>query len=181
MYGEGGIGEKYEIYNFGKPGATIDFVRETFPQQIKQYGRGGKIITIVNVGGNNAKAENEPENFVSTIEEYSKEMGQLLDMLKNKSSHVIAVGSGFYDESKTYPKPNPLTGGKSYFSNQRKQKFQNQFKQLCQERGIVFVGVDVSESEWKAKYLYEDGLHANSKGYEMMANKVLAEIEKLME
>jgi len=180
MYGENGVGEKYEIYNFGKSGATIDFVQDTFPQQLKQYGRGGKIITIVNVGGNNAKAENKPDNFVSTIDEYSKEMGQLLDMLKEVSSHVIVVSSGYYDESKTNPKSNPLTGGKSYFSNTRSQKFQRRFMELCKERKLVFIGVDVSEQEWKEKYIYEDGLHANRKGHGMMAGKVLAKIMEVI-
>lgn len=177
MYGEGGAGEKYEVYNFGKSGATIDFVKKTFPQQLEQYGRGGKIITIVNVGGNNAKAENEPDNFVSTIEEYSEEMSQLLDMLKLSSSKVIAVGGKYYDESKTNPKFNPLTGGKSYFSNKRSQEFQQQFKKLCIERNIVFIDVAVSEQEWKEKYMFEDGLHANKSGHELISQKVMLEIE----
>lgn len=180
MYGAGGVGEQYEIYNFGKSGATIDFVYDTFPQQLEQYGRGSQIITILNVGGNNAKAENTPDNFVSTIEKYSEEMGQLLDMLKDKSTHVIAVGSGYYDESKTNPKPNPLTGGKSYFSNERSQEFQQQFKKLCEDRDIAFVGVGVSEQEWKDKYLYEDGLHANKAGHEFMSKKVLAQLESAL-
>ena len=180
MYGKGGVGEKYEIYNFGKSGATIDFVQSTFPQQLEQYGRGGKVITIVNVGGNNAKAEDRPDNFVSTVDEYSNEMGKLLDMLKAKSKHVIAVGSGFYDESKTNPKPNPLTGGKSYFTNKRRNVFQNRFKKLCEQRSITFVEVGVSEDEWRQKYLYEDGLHPNQKGHELICKNVLAEVEKVI-
>lgn len=180
MYGKGGVGEKYEIYNFGKSGATIDFVQNTYPQQLEHYGRDGGIITILNVGGNNAKAENEPDNFVSTIDEYSKEMGQLLDMLKKKSAHVIAVGSGYYDESKTSPKQNPLTGGKSYFSNKRSQKFQSKFRQLCKEKDIVFVGVGVNDEEWKKKYIYTDGLHANKNGHKLIAGKIMSEVEKLI-
>ena len=180
MYRENGVGEKYEVYNFGKSGATIDFVRQTFPQQLQNYRRGGKIITIFNVGGNNAKAEGKPDNFVSTIEEYTEEMSELLDMLKAKSNYLIAVGGGFYDEAKTNPKPNPLTGGQSFFTNKRKQEFQDRFKKLCEERGITFVDVGVDGEEWKEKYLYEDGLHPNQKGHEMICKNVLVEVEKLL-
>ena len=179
MFGKKGVGEKYEIYNFGKSGATIDFVKKHLPILLKAYGRGGKTIVVINVGGNNAKAEDKPTNFVSTIEEYSQEMRKLLNMLKKKCTNVIAVGSGYYDESKVNPKPNPLTGGKSYFSNDRSQKFQNEFKKLCKERGIVFIGIDVSEKEWKKKYIFKDGLHANKFGHEMIAKKILSELENM--
>lgn len=177
MYREGGTGEKYEIYNLGKSGATIDFVKKTFPQQLEQYGRDGKIITIVSVGGNNTKAENEPDNFISTLEEYSEQMVELLDLLKSKSNQVIAVGGGYYDESKTNPKPNPLTGGKSYFSNKRRAQFETRFKEICEEKGIAFIEVEVSEEEWKEKYLFEDGLHPNQAGHQLIAKKVLEEIQ----
>jgi lysophospholipase L1-like esterase len=180
MYSPEGVGEKYEVFNFGKAGATADFVQKTFPQQIKDYGRNGKTITIVSVGGNNARAEDRPDNFVSTIEKYSKEMSQLLDMLKQNSTHVIAVGGGYYDESKTNPKPNPLTGGTSYFTNKRRQEFQDCFKDLCQEKGIFFVKVPVSEDEWKEKYLFKDGLHPNQKGHELICKNVLVQVEKLL-
>jgi lysophospholipase L1-like esterase len=129
------------------------------------------------VGGNNAKAEDAPDNFISSIEEYSEQMIKLLDLLKSKSDQVIAVGGGYYDESKVNPKPNPLTGGKSYFSNKRKARFEERFKDLCEEREIVFIEVGVGEEEWKEKYLYEDGLHPNKEGHKLIAEKVLKEIK----
>src|SRR5512133_4042867 len=73
MYGENGVGEKYEIYNFGKSGATIDFVKDTFKSQLDAYDRKQKTIILVSVGGNNTKAEETPDNFVSTPEEYESE------------------------------------------------------------------------------------------------------------
>ncbi len=176
MYGEDGVGEKYEVYNFGKSGAEIKFVQKTFPQQFEQYSRGGKIITILSVGGNNTKAENKPDNFISTPEEYSEQMEKLLDLLKNRSSQVIVVGSSFYDESKTNPKSNPLTGGKSYFSNQRKEIFESKLKKICAQKQITFIDIDVSQSEWQEKYLSNDGLHPNQTGHELIAKKILAKI-----
>jgi lysophospholipase L1-like esterase len=174
------VGEKYEVFNFAKSGATAKFVIETFPSQLEQYGRGGKIISIVYVGGNNAKAEGTSDNFVSTIEEFNEEMTDLLELLKKKSSHFIAVGSGYYDESKVNPKSNPLTGGKSYFKNARKREFETRFKKLAEERNMPFIEVGVDEEEWKEKYLYMDGLHPNQAGYRLIADKILTELDKLL-
>ncbi len=180
MYGKHGDAEKYEIFNFGKSGATTDFVISLLPTILDSYGRNGEVIVILNVGGNNAKAEDTPNNYVSTLEEYTNEMTSLLDLLKTKCTQIIAVGGGCYDESKTNPKANPLTGGRSYHTNERKKAFEQRFKKLCQERNVPFVGIDESEEEWKEKYLYVDGLHANTNGHQLIAEKVLVEIEGIL-
>ncbi|MFA5886158.1 MAG: SGNH/GDSL hydrolase family protein [Patescibacteria group bacterium] len=180
MYSEGGVGEKYEVYNFSKPGATIDFAIKNFPTWLEQYGRDGEIITIVSTGGNNVKAKNTPDNFVSTVDDYINQMSELLDILKKGSSHVIAVGGGFYDESKTNPKSSPFDGEQSYFKNDRKQLFESHFKQLCQEKDITFIPLDIDENSWKANYLYKDGLHSNMAGHKLISQKVLNEVEKLL-
>lgn len=180
MYGKNGIGEKYEVYNFGLSGAKIDFVQKTFPIQLQQYGRGGKTIVIISLGGNNAKAENSPENYVSTVKEFTAQMSELLNLLKSLKTHTIVVGGGYYDESKTNPKHNPLTGGKSYFTNKRKVEFENGLKQLCDDMCIPFVEVTIPQDLWKKEYLYKDGLHPNHKGHEYICNNVMKQLEKLL-
>ncbi|MFA5136524.1 MAG: SGNH/GDSL hydrolase family protein [Patescibacteria group bacterium] len=180
MYGKNGIGEKYEVYNFGLSGAKIDFVQKTFPIQLQQYGRGGKTIVIISLGGNNAKAENLPENYVSTVKEFATQMSELLNLLKSLKTYAIVVGGGYYDESKTNPKHNPLTGGKSYFTNKRKVEFENGLKQLCDNMRIPFVEVTISQDIWKKDYLYKDGLHPNHKGHKYICNNVMKQLEKLL-
>jgi len=173
MYGENGVGMEYEIYNFGKTNATIDFVVDTFPRQLKDYGRGCKTIVIAAVGGNNAKAQERPDNFVSTPEEYESEMRELLMMLKqNSDAQILVSSSGYVDETKTNPKINPLTGGKSYFTNARRQQFGKIDKKLCGEIGIQLVGVDIDDKVWLEKYVYEDGLHPNQAGYQLIFESI---------
>lgn len=181
MYSENGVGEKYEVFNFGFSGATIDFVYNSFSEQIKQYGRqNGKTIIIAYIGGNNAKAKGEPNNYISSIEEYMKEMDDLLKFLKMSSDHLMMIGGGFYDESKTNPKISPFDGSKSYFTNARKMKFQECTKKLCLEKNITFVDIGLTENEWKNKYLYKDGLHCNQSGHKFIAEKVLVELNKIL-
>ena len=178
MYGKSGVGEKYEVFNFAKSGAEIKFVKRLFPTLIREYGRKGKIITIVSIGGNDAKAVDSPTNYVSTIEKYTVQMSQLLDLLKEKSDLVIAVGGGYYDESKTNPKHNPFTGGESYFTNERRKKFEQRFQELCHQKSITFIGVKLSKEEWQKKYSYQDGLHPNQKGHQYVAENVIRVLKR---
>jgi len=179
VYGvaSGGVGEKFEVYNFGKSGATIDFVLNTFTRLIKDFGRNQKTISIVSVGGNNAKAEHTPDNFVSTLNEYQDQMSQLLDLLSSKSDAVIAVGGGYYDETKTNPKISPLSGNKSFFTNQRKHQFEQALKSLCQQKQIPFVKVEITKQKWLEEYVAADGLHPNHKGHQYISDQILKTIQ----
>ena len=64
---------------------------------------------------------------------------------------------------------------------ERSRKFQDAFKTLCNEKKVKFIDVGVGEEEWKEKYVYDDGLHANSDGHRMIADKILAELDTLLE
>jgi lysophospholipase L1-like esterase len=179
MYGDDALGEKYEIYNFGKSGATIDFVKDTFMSQLGAYGRKQKTVIVLAVGGNNTKAEEQPDNFVSTPEEYEKEMRELLALLKENSDGLIFVGSNNYvDETKTNPKRNPLTGGRSYFTNSRRQKFAGIVKQICADLDVTLVDVTVEKEKWLSSYIYKDGLHPNDAGHQLIFEAIKPALDK---
>lgn len=183
MYGENGIGEKYEVFNFGKSGATIDMVQNSYKSQLDAYGRDGVNIALLNVGGNNALAINNPDNpdnYVSEPEEYKKEIHSLLLSMKKDFVHIFFVEGGYYDESKVSPKQSPFDNSCSYFSNERKQLFSNVTKGVCEELDIIYIPVRVSEQEWIEKYIYQDGLHSNDAGYKYIFNNIWSLIEPLV-
>ncbi len=180
MYGVGGVGEKYEVFNFGFSGATIDFFKEAFPFLLKKYGRNGKIVTIFATGGNNAKAKGSSDNYVSTLDKFSKDIVDFLNLINKLSDEVIVVGNGSYDESKVFPRISPFDGSKSYFSNERNQKFQTKAKEITQSMNLEFVDLEVPTETWIKKYLYEDGLHPNQAGYNLIADKVWQKLENLL-
>ncbi|MCA9352006.1 SGNH/GDSL hydrolase family protein [Patescibacteria group bacterium] len=180
MYGENGIGEKMEVFNFGKSGATIDLVQNTYQKQLETYGRDAEKIILLNVGGNNAKAVNEPDNYVSEPEDYRKEIHSLLANMKDDVDHIFFVEGGYYDEKKVYPKQSPFGNSVSYFSNERKQLFNQVTKDICNDLGITYIPVEVSQEEWIEKYIYEDGLHANDDGYEYIFTNLWKHLEPLL-
>jgi lysophospholipase L1-like esterase len=177
MYGANGLGEKIEVFNFAKSGATVEFVVETFPTHLKQYGRHGQRIVIVSVGGNDAKAVDTPDNFASTVEDFQQKMAALLTDLKAQVDQVIAVGYHPYDETKTLPKASPFSKSCSYFWNARTEKFSQALRQTCAQLGIKLIEPPFSQEEWVEKYASSDGLHPNDAGHEALFELIKDEIE----
>lgn len=178
MYSNGGVGESYEVFSFGKSGATVDFVSENSPKLLDMYQRDEKGVAVLTIGFNNARAKDAPDNFVCTPESYKEQMSALLDVMKEKTRHLICLGYLFVDETKTAPKKSPLSGSLSYFYNDRIQQFNGIFKSLCEEKEISFVTIPVTKEVWLGKYVYEDGLHPNQKGHQLIADTLIPLIEK---
>lgn len=174
MYGPGGVGEKYEVFNFGKAGEQVGFLMQNFPKLLEMYGRDGQKVIIYMGGRNNARAVDSPDNFVSTPEEYREEVSTFVAFMKEHGDKVIFIPPGVaVDESKTSPKPSPFGDGrKSYFTNARSKIFGDVAREVCTEQGITYVDVDITEDEWIKKYLYEDGLHANQAGHQLIFEAV---------
>lgn len=176
MYRKHGIGEKYEVYNFAKPEATIEFVLKTFDEQKEHYQKSGKKIVILSVGMNNSKAEGSPENYISDVTEYKQKVEELLKKVIMQVDHVLFVGFTPVDESKT----TPMREGGSYFWNDRIQEFNNACKETCEEQGVTFVDIPTDPEVWKKEYLYEDGLHPNQQGHQLMFKEVSLHLKKLL-
>lgn len=181
MFGEKWVGEKFECFNFGLAGATIQQVKDIYLQNYKSYTRDGESIVIINVWGNNCKAEDTPDNFISSPQQFEEEMKDLLTTIKKDGHTVIFVGSGYVDESKTNPKPNPLTGGCSYFKNDRKEIFDTIIRNVCQELDIKYLGIDIEKDIRIAQYMYEDWLHANDLWHTYIFQKLWEEIRNIFD
>ena len=178
MYGDGGVGESYEVFTFGKSGATIDFVSDTFEKLLKMFQREEKSVAVLSIGFNNTRATDRPDKYDCTTESYKQQMSVLLDVIKHKTKHLICLGYWYVDEAKTAPEESLFSGSISYFYNERIQEFNGICKSLCMEKNITFVTIPVAKEEWLEKYLYDDGLHPNQKGHQLIADTLLPVIEK---
>lgn len=175
-----GPGETCEVFNFAKSGSTIEFVAETFPWLCENYQRGPELITLISVGGNDAKATGTPDNYVCTPEAFKEKITNLCGVLRKHSQHVIFVSNGYLDESKVSPKINPFTGGNSYFTNGRRSQFNAITEEVCASMGFDFVAADCDKDTWVQNYLYKDGLHPNQKGYELMFEAIRPKLDEVL-
>ena len=181
MYERDGIGEKYELYNFGKPGAGVDFVLKTHESLLEAYGRHDTTVAILCIGGNETKARTEPDNFVSSTDAFASRMTTLIDSFKQQVDNVIVLPTLIaVDETKVNPKVSPFNGGKSFFVNDRIYAFNETLKNLCSDRGISYVVPGINPNDWAANYLYEDGLHPNQSGNEQIFHALLPFVERFL-
>lgn len=185
MFGSNPTGEKHEIYNLGVPGATIGNMverTEVSLRTIKKIDR--KSISIVQGGANNALAVERPDNFVSTTEEYRKELIDFFSVVKNLSDEVVCLGSVPMDESKTTPIIKDLERGKTaYFFNKRIEQFEKVLQETVEGLGIIFVPLfnEATSIGWVPDYQFKDGIHGNDKGHAWLCDKAWATIKDKVE
>ena len=180
MYGEDGLGEVCEVFNFSKAGSTIEFVIETFPWLCERYVRSQEVVLLVSVGGNDAKATNTPDGFVCTPEAFRDKVTNLAKLLESSSDQVVFVSNNYVDETKTNPKPSPFDDSVSYFTNERRGMFNTITKEVCADLGLEFIAVDCDQETWVQNYLYKDGLHPNQAGYQKVFEAIQPVLEKCL-
>ncbi len=166
MYDDNGVGEKYEVFNFSKAGATVEFVEDAIKPIYNLFARNKDLLTLISVGGNDAKAEHSTENYVCSPDEFAIKIDRLINKLKKYSNHIVFVSNNPIDESKTNPKLSPFGDNKkSFFTNERRALFNIIIREVCERQGIKFVVTKIEQQIWINNYLYSDGLHPNQAGY----------------
>ncbi len=181
IYSQDGVWEDFEVFNFWKTGVTIDFLKDNYLRNLEAYKRKDKTMILVNIGGNDLKARDEPTNYVSSPEDYKENLKSLLSDMKKYVDKVVFVASWFFNESKTTPKKSPFGNHSSYFFNDRKKLFDNINKEICQELDIGYLGIDIDPDEWASKYTYTDWLHANNDWYRYSFEKIWTKVKTFFE
>ncbi len=174
--------EKHEIYNLCVPGATIADIEKRFLSELKGYSKPNRSkILVIELGGNDAKASDTPDNFINTPEKFYDSLKALVEMGKPFSKHIILIGLTPVDETKTTPKLNPVSGNKSYMTNARHELFEETTKKLAKDLKLNFVPIftQANEQNWQSKYLFEDGLHPNDSGHQWLYDHIKPKILEL--
>lgn len=176
MYGSDLLGELHEVYNLGVPGATIGDMLERVEVILKTSQKPGrKTISVLQGGANNAKAIDDPDNYVSTPEEYKKEVIEIFKIVQDASDKVICMGLCPMDQSKVMPIIKDREKNKKvYFPNDRIAHFEKILGETANSLGIEFLPLfdEAEEAGWIKKYQFRDGIHPNDQGHEWLLQKV---------
>lgn len=176
------VKDTYEVYNFAKPGFIIEDVANTIEVDIEHKKRQNtRSILLLSIGMNNVKAKDTPDNYLSTLESFELDMRSLFDLLRSIVDTIVFVGYTPVNEAYTTPKPNPLTGGFSFFFNKRIQQFDEVCKKICEDLNITYVDLfnDALADGWNHK-LTEDGIHPNDDGHALIYEKVWQVVKELL-
>jgi lysophospholipase L1-like esterase len=180
QFADSGRGERHEVYNFGKPGVSTEFVIENLDSMVAMYSRQeSPTILGFNVGGNDSRAYQTPDGYVCTLEEFETKIRTLLQGAKAHTKHVIILGQNQVNESAANPKKNPWDGTTSYFYNERRKLFEEITARVAEEMNVKFV--PLYQLEEYQEMIYADGLHPNTAGHKWIYEQVKPSLMRLLE
>ncbi len=156
------------VYNLGIPGDTSHSLKKRIKNEITpriwKRKENDKYVLLIGIGGNDSRFVIKVGNYQTKMDNFRENIIKVIDEVKYLVSEVIFVGLGPIDESKTQG-----IDGAIYYLNENIKLYNNEIKKLANENGIKFI--DLYEELVNSKYLdnlYKDGLHPNSKGYDLI-------------
>ena len=151
------------VYNLGVSGNNSKDLLERFEFETKQrLEENEETIIIFAVGINDSQfVHSENKNRIS-LENFKKNLQELINLAKNFSSKIVFLGLTPVDETKTTPIP--WNTDKSY-KNEYILKYNEIIKTVCEENKIYFVELFEKLKEINYQKLLDDGLHPNSEGH----------------
>ncbi|MBI5803324.1 hypothetical protein HY448_01415 [Candidatus Pacearchaeota archaeon] len=152
-----------EVYNLGISDDDSSDLLKRFKKECEA--RKPRVI-IIAIGTNDSQYVNKEGNFYVQIDEFQKNLDEILFQGKKFTRKIVFVSALKINESKM---PMVFEDGKKYFyTNKNLIKYMEKIKELCSKNGIDYIELF---NLLDKKDLY-DGIHPNSKGHEKIYKKV---------
>lgn len=153
------------VYNLGIPGETSQSLKHRIKKELKPriwYRKDSdKYIAIIQVGINDVKSVISKNNNVTSKDAFKQNIIDILSYAKQEVDGVIVLGILGVDEVKTQPFEKNV-----YFSNKDVLEYNEILEKVAQELNISFLNF-YSQFNSKTPELFVDGIHLNSKGYDL--------------
>lgn len=177
MFAPNGKGQVCVVYELGIPGDTVRDVLGRFEVEIlarvPKNPDPNDVLVIFAAGTNDSRANEQPDNFFSTPDEFATNIQSFIRLAKSHAGQVLCIGLVPVNQDQTNPKQNPFTGGTSYFINQRIRQFEDAMVQACQrEQATCLPLFDLAPKDWLENYLFLDGMHPNDAGHQWIFEQV---------
>ncbi|OGL36667.1 hypothetical protein A3E49_01320 [Candidatus Saccharibacteria bacterium RIFCSPHIGHO2_12_FULL_49_19] len=171
MYGANGIGEHHAIFNLGISGASTEDLLDRMPKELQHRSQKGKTIVFFSGGGNDTKFLSNPDD-TSMDEQYRQNLQKIVNLLKKFRVDIVLYGMTPVDETKTNPRIH-ADGTKVYFFNRSRKRLEKIMEAVAEQNRIEVIPlIEETEKLGWLDYLYEDGLHPNTKGHKWIADKI---------
>ena len=156
------------VYNLAVSGATTNDVLERF--DIECEARRPNII-IFSIGNNDSQFIKSLDATKTSIEKFQQNLEKLFEKASKYTPKIIFVGLAGAEEEKTMP---VYWNSDSFYSNANIEKYDTEVKNFCRNKSLKYVSLKniLSPGDW------EDGLHPNAKGHEIIFQKIKPEALK---
>jgi lysophospholipase L1-like esterase len=169
--------ERPTIFNLGVSGdSTIEVLKRVENETLaRQTDRG--LAFIFSVGINDSFVSGNG-NINLTPEQYADNYRKIISIAKKYSDKIMLLGLQYCDESKT----RPVAWANIHYTNERIEQFDQKAKQIAEENKIPYS--DLYElfraRPEKGEGIYQDGLHPNNEGHELIFQLVRPALDELL-
>lgn len=165
--------EEREIifYNLGIPSNRTDQLVKRFSFEVDQRfdEDNQERYFIFAFGTNDAAFKIKEQVFRLDISQYEANVRKTIELAKGYSGNIVFLNITPVDESKT----NGVLNKSKSRKNEYIDKYNEVLLKICRERGVDLIDIN---SEFKKndyiKLLYDDGLHPNSEGHQVILGLV---------
>jgi lysophospholipase L1-like esterase len=156
------------VYNLGIPGETTYSLRKRIKDEIKpriwKRKSNDRYVLFIGVGGNDSRFVIKVGNYQTKLDKFKDNLNHIFKEVKFLVDEIVFVGLTPVDESKTQG-----IDGTIFYLNENIVLYNNEIKKIANDNGVKFV--DLYDELMKQSYLKnlsEDGIHPNSKGYDII-------------
>ena len=158
------------LYNLGIPDNTSTNLLKRMPTEcetrFKKIREGDKIVLVIAIGINDVRYLGSKDNPQTTIEQFKENIKGISTIANNYADKVTFIGLTPVDEEIT------LEYEGTQFFNERIIQFNQVIEEHCKEEELQFINLTNVWDEANLKEVLDDGLHPNSKGYELLFNHI---------
>jgi lysophospholipase L1-like esterase len=167
-----------DIFNLGISGNTTKDVLNRLQNETKaRITNKSNSAIVFSIGTNNAAVEVNGKEW-STPEEYRTELEEIISQTKELTAKIIFVGLPCCDESRT----TPVSWLAINYTNERLLLFDKVAREVCLKHNIAHIAIyePMQKQLNKGTNLFEDGLHPNNEGHELIFKLVQPELDRLL-
>jgi lysophospholipase L1-like esterase len=171
-------GRDITIFNLGISGDGSDRLLKRFKNETEARRFPGEDYAFVfSIGTNNSWVSGSGEP-VSTPQKYANDIRGLIRLAREYSEKIMFVGIAPCDESRSRPIP---WNNDIFFTNQRLLEFDNKLTEICENAQVTYLPIfEFMKQKLEKEDIYEDGLHPNEVGHQLIYELVQPALDKLL-
>ena len=171
-------GRYHHVVNLGFPGHTSQDLLNRIESELKTRVRikrnSDEFLTTVAIGMNDCRFDDTDAKVPRMeLKEFNKNISQIISLIQKFPTKILFLGLTPVDEKRT----NPFESETS-FKNQRIKLFNDIVKEECSKNKILFLEFFKLLINKNYQDLLKDGLHPNSKGYDIISKEIINSIKK---
>jgi lysophospholipase L1-like esterase len=166
------------VYNLGIPGETSTELLKRINIELKSRAlikrSQDRFLTLIAIGINDCKYDGDPKNKKprTTEEKFRKNIFNLIKIVQSHNTKIGFIGLTPVDKKRTKPYED------TWFLPELVKVFDKIIKEQCKENHILFCDIFDKMSKLDYPKYLSDGLHPNSKGYQLMFKEIKKFIQK---